>query len=221
DPAHPLAAALGNEGMVLDPLILQRLGIEPGATVRLGNAAFQVRAAITGEPDRVATPTLLGPRAMIALDALPATGLIQPGSLDAHRLRATLPPGSDPRAVIAALRAAFPNTGWRVRDAGEASPGVQRFVEQTSLFLTLVGLTALLVGGIGVATGVRAWLEARARSIATLRCLGAGSRLIFAVFLIQVLALSLAGIGVGVVTGAGLTAAGVKLFGDALPVPPQ
>ncbi len=130
-----------------------------------------------------------------------------------------LPPGTDPKAVTAALRAAFPDSGWRIRDATEAAPGVDRAVEQTSLFLTLVGLCALLVGGIGVATGVRAWLEARALTIATLRCLGASARLIFAVFLIQVMALCAAGVVIGLVAGAALPIVGLDLFGDLLPVP--
>ena len=95
-----------------------------------------------------------------------------------------------------------------------------RFIDQTSLFLTLVGLTSLLVGGIGVANGVRAWLEARAATIATLRCLGASSRLVFAVCLIEVLALSACGIMAGVVVGAALPVLAASLLRDVLPVPP-
>ncbi|MBV8911970.1 MAG: FtsX-like permease family protein [Acetobacteraceae bacterium] len=216
-----LAERAGMPGLVADPLVLDRLGVKPGAQLRLGRATFELRGALLREPDRVAGPAIFGPRVMIAAAALPATELVQPGSLLNYDLRAILPAGTDPAATASALRAAFPDTGWRIRLAGDAAPGVGRFVDQTSLFLTLVGLTALLVGGIGVATGVRAWLEARARSIAILRCLGADSRLIFAVFLIQVMALSLAGILLGVAGGAALTAAGVTVFGDALPVPPQ
>jgi putative ABC transport system permease protein len=88
------------------------------------------------------------------------------------------------------------------------------------LFLTLVGLTSLLVGGIGVANGVRAWLDARVRTIATLRCLGAPVRLVFAVCLIQVLALAVAGIILGVAAGAALPLFGTGLLAGLLPVPP-
>ncbi|HYZ61047.1 MAG TPA: FtsX-like permease family protein [Acetobacteraceae bacterium] len=233
DPAYPLVGTAeveggslqallaerdGAPGLVAEPIILDRLGIKDGDRVRLGRASFQLRAALTREPDRVAGPAILGPRVLIGMGALAATDLVQPGSLLNYDLRATV---ADPAGTADAIRAAFPGTGWRIRLATDAAPGVGRFVDQTGLFLTVVGLTALLVGGIGVATGVRAWLEARARSIATLRCLGAGSRLIFAVYLIQVMALALAGIVVGVVAGAGLTTAGVALFGDALPVPPR
>src|SRR6185437_2585671 len=136
--------------LVADPAIIDRLGLKPGDRVRLGRASFELQGALMREPDRVAAPTILGPRAMIALSALAATDLVQPGSLLNYDLRATLPASADPAATAAALRAAFPGTGWRIRLAGDAAPGVGRFVEQTSLFLTLVGLTALLVGGIGV-----------------------------------------------------------------------
>ena len=222
-PPGPLQDALavrdGQAGLVAEQLVLDRLGVQPGAVLRLGRTTVQVRAALANEPDRVAAPTVLGPRAMIGMATLPATALVQPGSLLTYDLRAVLPPGTDIAALTRDLRAAFPGQGWRIRNAGEAAPGVTRFIEQTSLFMTLVGLTALLVGGIGVATGVRAWLEGRARTIATLRCLGAPTRLVFQVFLIQILALSAVGVGIGVLFGAVAPAAGLAVFGDVLPVP--
>jgi len=218
DPAMGLPEALTG-GLIADPLVLQRLGLHAGDTVKLGDASFVLRAALTSEPDHASGFAILGPRVMIAMDALPATGLVQPGSLLNYVWRVVLPQGTDAKAFIAEIRAAFPGSGWRIRDSTEAAPGVDRAVAQTSLFLTLVGLCALLVGGIGVATGVRAWLEARALTIATLRCLGASARLIFAVFLIQVMALCAVGIVIGLLAGAALPILGLKLFGDLLPVP--
>jgi putative ABC transport system permease protein len=221
DPASALQPTLADGGLVAEPLVLDRLSVKPGDLIRLGRSTIAVRAALIAEPDRIAAPTLLAPRAMIALPSLAATDLVQPGSLLNHSLRATLPPGADAAATAKDLRAAFPGAGWRIRLSDDAAPGVSRFIDQTGLFLTLVGLTALLVGGIGVATGVRAWLEARASSIATLRCLGAPIRTVFAIYLIQIAILCGLGIVIGVIAGAGLTAAGVALFGDALPVPPR
>ena len=216
-----LQAALRDGGLVAEPLVLDRLNAKAGTTLRLGSTSVTARGALDTEPDRIGAGTLLAPRAMIGVDSLGAAGLVQPGSLVSHDLRAVLPAGTDPAAVARDLRAAFGDQGFRVRLSTEAAPGVARFVEQTGLFLTLVGLTALLVGGIGVATGVRAWLEARARSIAVLRCLGAPARTVFATYLIQTGVLCLAGIVVGVLAGFGLTALGVAVFGDALPVPPR
>jgi putative ABC transport system permease protein len=145
--------------------------------------------------------------------------VIQPGSLVTYEWRVKLPAGVDPPGFVALLRHDFPETGWRIADRTRAEPGVDRAVDQTSLFLVLVGLSALLVGGIGVATGVHAWLDGRARSIAILRCLGAESRLILGVFLIQVMGLCAAGILIGVAVAAALPAAALALFGDLLPLP--
>ena len=218
EPPMRLAEALQG-GVAADPLVLERLRLHPGDIVRIGNTRLALRATLRSEPDHAGGVSLLGPRVLIASAALPATGLIQPGSLLTHEWRVRLPQGADPRAMVAAIRAAFPGTGWRIRTAGEAATGLGQAVQQTSLFLTLVGLSALLVGGIGVATGVRAWLEGRARSIATLRCLGAPARLVFAMVLIQVLLLCGAGILAGVAAGAALPMAGLAAFGRLLPVP--
>ncbi len=220
-PPGPLQPALQARGLVGEAVILERLGVASGASLRLGQAQFTLRAAIKAEPDGAATPGILGPSVVIGLDALPATGLVQPGSLLHHELRAAFPAGTDVLAIEAALRAQFADRGWRIRDAHDAAAGVVRFIDQTTRFMTLVGLTTLLVGGIGVATGVRAWLEERARSIAVLRCLGASSRLVFAATLIQVMALALLGVAVGVACGALLPALGLWLLADLLPVPPH
>ena len=220
-PAGALKDALADGGVVAEPLVLERLGVGAGAALRLGQASVTVRASLASEPDQVAGPGLLAPRAMIGSATLPGTALVQPGSLLSYETRAVFPAGTDVGGTVTALRAAFHDGAYRIRVSTEAAPGVARFVDQTGLFLTLVGLTALLVGGIGVATGIRAWLEARARSIATLRCLGAPVRTVFACYLIQVAVLCAGGIVVGLVAGTGLTALGVAVFGSALPVPPR
>jgi putative ABC transport system permease protein len=224
DPSQPIADALaqhdGRYGIIADPVVLDRLGLHPGDTARLGTATFSVRAALISAPDRVASPVILGAPALIDTAALPQTGLVVPGSIVTHALRIALPAPSTAPAFVAALRAQFPDQGWRIRLPRDAAPGIGRFIDQTSLFLTLVGLTSLLVGGIGVANGVRAWLIARTRTIATLRCLGASSALIFAVCLIQVMALALLGILVGVITGAALPVLAIHWLRGVMPVPP-
>ncbi len=212
----PAMAALPPQGLAVAPLVLDRLGAKTGDSMRLGNASLTLVGTVVEEPDRGATPSIFGPRALIRLADLPATGLLQPGAIVEHRLRATLPPGTDPGAMVVQLRAAFAGQGWRIRDAHDATPGVAQFIDRTSLFMMLVGLTSLLVGGIGVANGTRAWLAARARSIATLRCLGASGGLVFAVAAIQVMALAALGILAGVIVGALLPFAAAGL----LPVEP-
>jgi len=225
DGSLPALAALapkdGLPGIVLEQVVIDRLGLAPGDRVRLGEATFRVAGTLTSEPDRVATPAVLGARALIAREALAATQLVQPGSLVRFEVRWRLPEGTDVAAAARALRQAFPDGGLRIRDASRAAPGVENFVGRTELFLTLVGLTALLVGGIGVANGVTAWLTARQRSIATLKCLGAPARVIFAAYGMQLAALAAIGIAVGLLVGAVLPFLLAGLVGDALPVPPR
>ncbi len=217
-PGAALATALTN-GVVADPLIFQRLGLHPGDDVKLGEARLKLTAALTFEPDHAGGAAILGPRVLIDTASLAATRLVLPGARVTYEWRVRLPAGVDPDRTIAALREKFPDTGWRLRDAREANNGLEQPVRQAGLFLTLVGLSALLVGGIGVATGVRAWLEGRAKTIATLRCLGAPARLVFAMFLFQVMLLCAAGIVAGVVFGAALVELGLAVFGGQLPLP--
>ncbi|UFN50387.1 FtsX-like permease family protein [Roseomonas sp. OT10] len=225
DPPGPLGAQPDPQGrypLALEPIVAERLNLTPGQEVRLGEGRFVYRGQVTGEPDKVARPTILGPRAMVPLAAVPGTQLIQPGSLVQYQYRLRLPPGTDPAAFSAELRAQpFADHGWRLRSSAEGSPGVNRFLDRAASFLTLAGLTALLVGGIGVATGVRAWLDRRARTIATLRCLGAPGATIFATYLIQVLVLAVAGTLLGLVAGVGLTWLGAQALAGTLPVPPR
>ncbi|WP_245906190.1 ABC transporter permease [Teichococcus aestuarii] len=235
DGAYPLYGALALEPalpperggrlapgeVALDPLVAERLGVAPGDEIRLGEARLRHAGTIRSEPDKVASPAILGPRAMIAMESLPATALIQPGSLVQYEYRIALPPGLAPGPFAEALRVAHDDGGWRIRGAAEASPGVNRFLDRAASFLTLAGLTALLVGGIGVATGVRAWLDQRARTIATLRCLGAPARVIFTTYLLQVLVLSALGILLGLLLGQGLSVLAARALEGALPVPPR
>ena len=222
DPPGPLSTGGGLPPVVLDPLVAQRLNLSPGDTVRIGDARFAYRGALVSEPDKAAGAAILGPRAIIPLPALEAAGLVQPGSLVTYELRAALPPGTSSRAFADALRAQpFADGGWRVRDASQGQPGVNRFLDQAASFLVLAGLTALLVGGIGVATGVRSWLEQRARTIATLRCLGAPAGAIFATYLIQVAGLALLGTAIGLVAGYALTGLAAIALAGMLPVPPR
>ncbi len=216
-PDAPVQSLLAS-GALVEQLALDRLQVKPGDTVRIGEASLAVGGVLTSEPDRVSDPSIFGPRVLISTAALAGTQLVQPGSIVEYHLRALLAPGANVPATIAALQKAFPDTGWRIRDTRAAAPGVVQFIDQTSLFLTLVGLTSLLVGGIGVANGVRAWLEARARTIATLRCLGASASLVFAVCLIQVMALAALGIAIGLLLGVALPAAALGVFHGVLPI---
>src|SRR3546814_930846 len=211
-----LARRDGYWGAVIDRSLLRRLGVAPGAVVRVGELDYRITGVLEHEPDRTSRAFTLGPTFMVARASLADTGLVQPGSLIHYHYRLRLDPGVTPEAMRAALGERFPQAAWRIRDTTEAAPGIGRFITRLSLFLTLVGLTALLVGGVGVGNAVRSYLEGKTATIATLKCLGAPGRLIFQVYMAQILALALVGIALGLVLGAASTYLAAALLGDAL-----
>ncbi|WP_299438080.1 FtsX-like permease family protein [uncultured Rhodospira sp.] len=213
-----LARRDGTWGAVADPNLLSRLGLSVGDRVRVGDATVVLRDTIAREPDRVASLFSLGPRLMIHHEALPATGLIQPGSLVTHDTMLRADKGVPPEAIRARLTEAFPEAGWRLRGTDQAAPGLTVFLENLTLYLTLVGLTALLVGGIGVANATRAYLQGRLTTIATLKCLGAPAGVIFRVYLIQISGLALLGVAIGLAAGIAAPFVAEALFGAWLPV---
>ncbi len=222
-PAMPLDQALatvdGVPGTAIAATLAARLHAKPGDLIQLGDGRFAVRAVIDSEPDRAGGGFEFGPRALIALDALPRTGLVQPGSLIDYTYRIRLAPTADLDAWEQQLRARAPDAGWRIRDIRQATPGIERFIDRIGLFLALVGLTALLVGGVGVGNAVRAYLDGRTAVIATLKCLGAPSRVVFQTYLCLVLALALLGILAGVAVGALAPIAVQSSLGAVLPAP--
>ena len=158
---------------------------------------------------------------MVSTKALPDTGLVQLGSQIRYYDRVALKDGDTSLEFMERLQTQFPEAGWRVRGPDNAAPGLQRFVRRLTLFLTFAGLTALLVGGIGVLGAVRSYLESKTSTIATLKCLGAPGGLVFQAYLLQVLSLTVLGIALGLVLGAVLPFVGVELVRDHLPVAPQ
>ncbi|MGH6989688.1 MAG: ABC transporter permease, partial [Stellaceae bacterium] len=145
--------------------------------------------------------------------------LVTPGTLIGYAYRLRLPPGTDAARVITAIKTAFPDAGWRIREFGNAAPTLQRLLDRVTVFLTLVGLTALLVGGVGVGNAVKSHLERKRDTIATLKALGASGRRVFTIYLTQVLLLALLGGGIGVALGAALPYVVSWGFGALIPLP--
>jgi putative ABC transport system permease protein len=201
-----LAPADGAYGAFADPVLLARLDLKAGDRVTLGHANLVLKAAITDEPDKAVAGVGFGPRLLISQEALKASGLLQPGSLVRWTYRIVLPPGQDSDGAVAAtadaIRKAFPNAGFDVRGRLEAAPRLEREIDRFTQFLTIVGLTALLVGGVGVANAVNAFVDRKRPSIATLKSLGAPGGQVVAIYLTQVMMMALIGIAIGLALGA-------------------
>jgi putative ABC transport system permease protein len=227
EPAGDLAAALarrdGTHGAVADEALFARLDLEPGARLLVGNAEVEVRAILKTEPDKLAGGIGFGPRLLVGEAALRATGLVQPGSLVRWHSRLKLPDSdaSDraTESAVRATRAAFPDAGWNIRTRSNASPQLERNIERFTQFLTLVGLTALLVGGVGVANAVKGHLDRKRDVIATMKSLGATGGRIFAIYLTQVVVLALLGSVIGLAIGTALPFLIAWGFGAVIPLP--
>ena len=216
-----LQPLLGEEngvwGAVAEQDLLDRLNLKPGDHLTIGNAELVLKDVILREPDRASANFSLGPRLLLAPGALAASGLIQPGSLVHHLVLVKLAK-SDLDAFHRALDEKYSPPPWLYRDSREATPSLKRLLDRTTLFLTLVGLTSLLVGGIGIADGTTAFVEARLLDIARLKCLGAANRLILLSMAMQFAVLASAGLVIGLALGAAAPYAAIAWLGDRLPV---
>jgi putative ABC transport system permease protein len=219
--ASALALRDGLYGLVTEPVLAERLGLSPGDRVSLAGQVFQFRAILEAEPDRASGGFALGPRVIVLTDGLRAAGLMGPGTLYTALYRLRLEAAADLDAVKADFTAAFPDSGGRWRDRNNAAPGIQRFVTRLGGFLTLTGLAALAIGGVGVGAAVRGYLDRKTRTIAALRTIGAGAGEIFAAYSLQIGVIAGLGIAGGLVLAAGLVALAGPSLADRMPVPAE
>jgi putative ABC transport system permease protein len=227
DPPMPMADLLTERddafGAAADQILLARLDLKIGDRVSIGNATFQIRSLVVTEPDKLGVGVGFGPRFLVSEAALRATGLLQPGSLVRWNYRLKLPDDAAGDRAVAALsdqaRNALPQAGWEIRSRDNASPQLERTISRFTQFLTLVGLAALLVGGVGVANAVKSHIDRRRDVIAAFKALGATGRDVFAIYLTQVVVLAVIGSLIGLAAGAALPFMIVGLFGKLLPLP--
>ena len=231
DPAQPLAAALapspdGAFGVVADDTIGARLDVKVGDTLKIGTGRFLLRAIVSREPDKLAGGIAFGPRVMMSLDGLRAAGLDGDGSLVRWTTRVALAqPDAAPvgdaalSRFVDRVKAAFPQAGWEVRTRRNVSPEFDRNLARFTQFLTLVGLTSLVVGGVGVANAVRATVERKRASLAIFKALGAPGGAVFAISLTEVMLVAAVGIAAGLLAGAAMPYLILALFGGVIPFP--
>ena len=223
DPDQPLSTLLaakdGTYGAVLAPLLLERLNLKIGSELLIGNARLRVTGTVKTEPDAISEGFGFAPRLLTSRDALVASGLITTGSLvkQVYKIRMDNP-ASGLRTITARANAAFPQAGWSVQTSNRAAPALADNITRFSQFLTLVGLTALIVGGVGVANAVRAFLDSKRTTIATFKCLGAPASVVVMIYLIQIALIALASVAIGLVLGALAPVLASQFMADFLPI---
>ena len=214
-----LADRNGVKGTVVDPLLLDRLGVTIGDRIGIGAGQFQIRGILKDVPDRVSQGIAIGFPVLISTDGIADTQVLKPGALARYRYKILLHRGTRFDSAAAEIRTAFPDAGWQVSAPGDATEELGRYFDIFQRFLTIVGLSALLVGGIGVGNAVSAYVAERQRAIATMKSLGATRVRVLGHFLIQVMILT----GIGIVAGGGLgailTLAVLPYLGPAIGLP--
>jgi putative ABC transport system permease protein len=217
----PLQEAL-REGAVVDPALLERLKLKVGDTIGLGSAQVKVAGALKTEPDGITDRLTYGPRVLISEATLEKSELIKPGTLVRWRYAVKTGEGSADEDALLALRqrieADLPEAGFTIADRRDPSPQVSRTLERLRQFLTLIGLTALLVGGVGIANAVATFIDKRRKVIATMKSIGATSRMVLSIFLAEVLAVAAMGVVIGLALGTLAPFVLDWLFGDMLPI---
>ncbi len=224
DSAIGLSEALavnGLPGAVMEKVLADQLGLVVGGQFKLGLQEFRLNGILTREPDSGANGFALAPRVIVRLDGLTDAGLLVEGTLFDSSYRMRLPEGADLSALSVEAEEKFRTQGLRWTDKRRASPGTERFIERIGSFLVLVALAGLAVGGVGVASAVRAYLEGKVSTIATLRTLGADSGLIFRLYLMQIAVLTGLALLIGLALGAALPVALGPWIEARLPFPAE
>ena len=218
--ASSLAEGLTTGSVLLQPSLMRSLSLSIGDKVKLGEAELTVAGTLVSEPDRTVNFGGFGPRVLLSSQTVALTGLIKPGSFISFKSRILLDNPLDSPKAVEVLTPLLKQTHGRIRDTSSAAPGFDAFIARAEAFLILVGLTALLIGGLGVGSAVRAWLQSRMGVIATLKCLGAPSQLIYRIYLLQIMAIAAIGVAIGVTIAAIAPAATASILSQYIAVPP-
>ena len=213
-----LRPTAGNFGAIVDEALLQRLHLNIGDQIQIGDTSFVITAELESEPDRIIRFTTFGPRVLIHSEALQKTGLLVEGSLIKYIYKIRLTERASADQIINNLNKKYPSVGWRIRTTDNAVPGFDRFNNQVTQFLTLIAFTTLIIGGLGIGNSTRNYLDQRVSAIATLKCLGGDDKLVFQIYFIQMLVVGVFCIIVGITIGALIPKATSDLISKAIPI---
>ena len=201
EPAAPLRKTLSADSAVVSRDFLVRTGSLPGDTIQIGTADFRIAAVLKSEPDRIAFGINLGPRILITREGLKRSGLIQFGSRASEAFLFRLPARGLSLDEARAIAQGAISRRVRIVDYRNPNPSVSRGLDRAGAFLSLIGLLAMLLAGLGVSTTIHAYLRQKLDSIAIIKCIGGRSAQIIRIYLVQGLALGLLGSGLGIGLG--------------------
>jgi putative ABC transport system permease protein len=220
---HPGPVWRNPDVVLVERTLLDRLNLDVGSMISIGDAKVTIGGILGEQPDRLADRLAYGPKLLMSRETLAHTGLVQPGSLMRWTYRVKLPEAqATDKDFLTEARAKiekrFPQSGFAIHDWTDPAPSLRRDADRFTQFISFVGLTALLLGGIGVGNAIRSYMTKKRDVIATFKCLGATSSLVLMVYLIQALLLASLGIAIGLLIGALTPALLAALYAGTLPI---
>jgi len=206
-------------GAAFDPALVQQLSLEVGQRVTIGDLEIELRAMILEQPDRSLRADFRGPPMIVDEGALRASGLLLPTSLVDFEYRLRI--DEDPIQWRERLMEAFPDASWEVQTVEERGELVGRRLDQVASVLLLIGFSTLLIGGLGVANSVSAYLQTKLRTIATLQSLGSRAPQVASIYIGQITLLAAIASTAGALLGSGVAWAAAQSLSERLPVTPS
>jgi putative ABC transport system permease protein len=218
-PAGQWSRLQSGRNALVDPTLLVALDAHVGDTLTLGFAKFVIMGTLVNVPGDVAvTAAAMGPRVYIPERYIRETGLLLFGSRVEHQTVVKLTPSLPQARFIFRFKQRLDEAGVRLRTPAQTENNLTEAIDSLRDFLSVIGLVALLLGGIGVASGVNAFVMRKIDTVAILRCLGATSRQVLAIYLLQAALMGLVGAAIGALLGVALQLALPGVLSDFLPV---
>jgi putative ABC transport system permease protein len=220
-PAGAWARLRSGQVAVVDPTLLVALDAQVGDSLTIGYAKFEIAGTLTSVPGDPGIASAIGPRVIIDAQWLSETQLLGFGSRAQYEAFVRLPPGVNSPKWVAPLRPMMLKANVRTRTVVQQEINFTEAIGQMASFLGLVGLIALLLGGVGVASGVHAFVTRKVDTVAVLRCLGATSSQVLFIYVIQAAAMGFIGAAMGAVLGVAIQFGLPLIVEDFLPLDVQ
>ena len=208
-------------GTVVSQSFLDAFDVEIGDTVQFGQIKAVIRARLDGTPDRVGSPGAFAPQAMLSLKPVKDAGYLEPGQIFAYGYRVSFKESNIGQfeAIEKTTKETFKDVGLRIREPSDAVDGLQQLLTTLNGFLSIIGIAALVAGGVGVAQATTSFLETRIASIAALKALGADSGSIRSAYVMQFGFLAFIGALIGMMIGAAAPYLLIALPANGIPLP--
>jgi putative ABC transport system permease protein len=157
----------------LAPRLFALLGVATGDAITVGEQQLTITGSVRGEPDATTAVFGFGPRLLMNVADIPATGVIQPGSRVEYRLLL----GGNEERIEAFLEWLTPQLGQgqRVDAVATSQPRIGDTLDRAQGFLLLAGSLAVVLATAAILLASRRFGERHTQYVAILKSLGAQS----------------------------------------------